>query len=310
MSRNSQVFAAFLDCTKAFDRISHHGLFIKLMERKIHLCYLLIFVFWHLNMTCRVKWGSVMSEEFEIPLGTKQGGILSPKFFSLYVDDLIKLLRKRGIGWHLLELFVACIMFADDLALVAPSRTDLQKMINICTEYCGKFCLEFNSKKSKVMTFGKCLSSSAPLTINGENVEFVHELKYLGTMISSGNHLYFNPRTDVANFFRASNSILSVLTDAHEHTLLQLVYTNCVPILTYASAVKLLSSEDMLYCNKAMNDVLRKVFGFKDWRSIRELREVFGFKSFTDILRSSQRRFHENCKTHLNPIIRSLSNLD
>ena len=122
------------------------------------------------------------------------------------------------------------------------------------------------------MTFGKRRSSSVPLTIKGENVEFVQELKYLGTTISSGNRLYFNPRTDVANFFRASNCILSVLTDAHEHTLLQLVYTNCVPILTYASSVKLLTSEDMLYCNKAMNDVLRKVFGFKDWRSIRELR--------------------------------------
>ena len=36
-SRGSDIFVAFLDCTKAFDRISHHGLFIKLMERGIPL---------------------------------------------------------------------------------------------------------------------------------------------------------------------------------------------------------------------------------------------------------------------------------
>ena len=99
----------------------------------------------------RVKWGTVYSEEFPIPLGMKQGGILSPKFFSIYIDDLIKLLRKKGIGCHVLEMFVACILFADDMALMAPSRSALQKMIDICTDYCDKLCLNFNAKKSKIM---------------------------------------------------------------------------------------------------------------------------------------------------------------
>ena len=121
-------------------------------------------------MTCRVKWGTALSEEFEIPLGMKQGGILSPKFFSLYIDDLVKILKKKGIGCHVLEMFVACILFADDMALMAPSRSALQKMINICTEFCDKFCLDFNAKKSKVMTFGKMTSSPIPLTIKeGKN---------------------------------------------------------------------------------------------------------------------------------------------
>ena len=47
--RGSDTFLAFLDCTKAFDRISHYGLFLKLMERNIPLCLLLIVIFWHLG---------------------------------------------------------------------------------------------------------------------------------------------------------------------------------------------------------------------------------------------------------------------
>ena len=200
-NRSSAVFTAFLDISKAFDRISHHGLFIKLMERKVPLCLLLILIHWHLNMTCRVKWGMVYSEEFPIPLGMKQGGILSPKFFSLYIDDLIKMLRKKGIGCHVLEMFVACILFADDMALMAPSRSALQKMINICTDYCDKFCLDFNAKKSKVMIFGKQSNSPTPVSIKGENIDTVSELKYLGTTLVSGDSLNFTARYDVVNFF-------------------------------------------------------------------------------------------------------------
>ena len=49
-SKGSDVFVAFLDCSKAFDRISHHGLFTKLINRNIPLCFLLIIIHWHLNM--------------------------------------------------------------------------------------------------------------------------------------------------------------------------------------------------------------------------------------------------------------------
>ena len=36
----SSVYASFLDCTKCFDRVSHAGLFLKLLDRGIPLCWL------------------------------------------------------------------------------------------------------------------------------------------------------------------------------------------------------------------------------------------------------------------------------
>ena len=102
------------------------------MERRVPLCLLLLVIVWHLNMTCKVKWGDAESDQFEVPLGTKQGGIISPKLFSLYIDDIAAILRRHGVGCHFLKLFVGCILFADDMALLAPSRSALQKMIDIC----------------------------------------------------------------------------------------------------------------------------------------------------------------------------------
>ena len=72
--RDSHVYAAFLDFSKAFDRISHHGLFLKLMDRNVPLCFLLLVMFWYLNMEYDVKWASSKSNSFRVLCGTKQGG--------------------------------------------------------------------------------------------------------------------------------------------------------------------------------------------------------------------------------------------
>ena len=60
----SDVFVAFLDCSKAFDRISHYGLFSKLMHRNFPLRFLLCIKFWYEKMFAVVKWGTEVSREF------------------------------------------------------------------------------------------------------------------------------------------------------------------------------------------------------------------------------------------------------
>ena len=142
--KGSKVFVAFLDCTKAFDRISHPGLFSKLIERKTPLCFLMCLIYWYANMTSCVKWGSE-KRTFEIPLGIKQGGINSPDHFSCYCDGLIKLLRDKKIGCHLYKIFLAIIMFAYDMCLLAPTRSALELLMAEAATYCTM--LSFNHKK-------------------------------------------------------------------------------------------------------------------------------------------------------------------
>ena len=61
--------------------------------------------------------------------------------------------------------------------------------------------------------------------------------------------------------------------------LLSLLYTNCVPILTYGCAVKEYSPSEMSDCSVAMNNAFTNIFGFKRWESIRYPNELFGFES-------------------------------
>ena len=305
----SNVYTAFLDCTKAFDRISHHGLFMKLIDRNVPLVYLIIIMFWHLGMSCRVKWADSFSDVFPVPLGTKQGGIMSPRFFALYINDLIVALRKSGIGCHLVKLFVACILFADDLALMAPSRSALQSLINICHDYCSKYCLSFNTNKSKIMVFGNVSETIKPLELDGSLIDFVSEWKYLGTTVIAGKHFSFTARTDLSSFYRASNSVLNVLTGAHEHTLMSLLYSNCVPVISYACSVKEYSSQEMTDCNTAINSAIRKIFGFEVRQSVRLLRTISGFRSIYEIFASAKKKFEKEAQTHHNSVIKFIASL-
>ena len=153
-------------------------------------------------------------------------------------------------------------------------------MIDSCTEFCHKFFLSFNAKKSKVMLFGKKgVDLPKPLSLSGSNIDYVDEWKYLGTTLKSGFHLCFAARPDIASFFRATNSLVHSLPGVHEHVLVSLIYQNCVPILSYACAVKEFSATDMSNCDVAVNNALRRAFGFSRWESIRTLREMFGLKS-------------------------------
>ena len=263
-------------------------------------------------MSCRVKWSNAYSEFFPVPLGTKQGGIMSPRFFATYINDMIGILRNSGIGCHLMKLFVACFLFADDLALISPSRSGLQKLIEICNNYCTKYCLTFNSKKSKVMIFGNGSDSykGLPITLNGSALDIVSEWKYLGTTIKSGKSFAFSARPDISSFYRAANSVLNVLTNAHEHILMNLLYTNCIPILTYACAAKEYSASDMTDCNTAINSVIRKIFGFENRKSVRLLREISGFKSIYEIFTYAKNKFRKNLKDYHNPVIRFIASME
>ena len=149
----SPVFTCFLDASKAFDKINHYTLFRKLLDRKTPILLVRILLFWYTKQTMCVKWGNCMSDYFHVSNGVRQGGILSPKLYSVYVDDLSDYLVKSQIGCQIDYVCVNHVMYADDICLMAPSPAALQKLINICYDFSLQNNLTFNSLKSFCMVF-------------------------------------------------------------------------------------------------------------------------------------------------------------
>ena len=107
-------------------------------------------------------------------------------------------------------IFLACIIYADDQALLAPLRSVMQGLIDICVAYGKRHCLTFNLKKTKCIVFSKLRKKvqPIPLKLDGMDIKYVHEWKYLGATISMNTasskvapSLLFKSREEVRKFY-------------------------------------------------------------------------------------------------------------
>ena len=109
-----------LDATKCFDKINHWTMFKKLIARGIPLIYVRILLFWYRYQTFCVKWGNITSTFFNVSNGVRQGGILSPYLFAVYVDDLSVMLNLSNTGLNnMYNKMLNHIFYADDLCCSA-----------------------------------------------------------------------------------------------------------------------------------------------------------------------------------------------
>ena len=95
-----------------------------------------------------------MSEYFTMENGVKQGGVISPIFFSIYIDPLLLQLRNSGYGCYLNGVYMAELFYADDIPHIAPSIGDLNEMLKLCDNYATACNVMFNSKKTVCVKFG------------------------------------------------------------------------------------------------------------------------------------------------------------
>ena len=185
----------------------------------------------------------------------------------------------------------------------------MQTLLNICADYCSAFCLKFNVGKTKMMVFGRLSSTTetlARISLCGEPIDFVHHSKYLGFHIISGKYCRFSVQEDLCGFFGSVNSILTCLSQPKENIQLQLLFSNCVPKLTYGAAIKDLTANEKQRFNVAVNNAIRRVFGFRRWESIRQLREFYGFKSIEVIFANAKQQFLRSLANHNNRVLKSL----
>ena len=312
VKNGSRVFVTFMDCQKGFDKISHYGIFLKLVERRVPLCFLLILMYWYLNLRSACRWGQTISYRFDVVSGVRQGGILSPFLFCVYVDDLISLLKNSHVGCYLLDEFVGSLFYADDLALLCPTREAMQLMLDLTINFGTRFGLSFSFKKTKTLIFGKSngLGHTAPLTIYDQPIEIVEQWRYLGFHVKSGVYFGFSAQPDLSTFRRAANCLLNTCYKPSEEVMMKLLFTNCVPILAYGSQTKEYSASDSREVSVALNDCVRKIFGFNRWTSIRSLREQMGYRAIEEIFAFQKRKFEHNLKTIPNAIVKSLADFN
>ena len=83
--------------------------------------------------------------------GVRQGGILSPLLFNLYMDHLSEELKECRTGCLVGDSLINHMLYADGLVVLSPSSAGLQQLCRICSQYDIMYDIKFNSTKSVVL---------------------------------------------------------------------------------------------------------------------------------------------------------------
>ncbi len=198
------------------------------------------------------------SAPFKSTIGVRQGGILSPRLFSIYIHEI----SKMKIGIKVGRLSIDIIGYADDILLVSNVKSNVQKMLHKVEQYYNLYEIKVNGDKTVLFIFNKwCTRSkkelnedSTNLTLTLQNIKLVESfsLKYLGMEITTDltNKKHIDTRCDKA--LKAMSMIKAKgLGDVqiHEQTKSGMYKTFVMPILTYGL--------DLLTINKKEHNQLR-----------------------------------------------------
>ena len=122
-----------------------------MIEWSVTLVMVRIIACWYQTQTMCVKWGEINSAYFNVSNGVRQGGVLSPKLFAIYVDDLSFELTLCKSESYINDQCMNHVMHADDIK--TPSAIGLQKMLDVCFNFSLRNDIMFNPVKSVCVTF-------------------------------------------------------------------------------------------------------------------------------------------------------------
>ena len=167
-NRKRKLFCAFVDYEKAFEKVWHTGLWIKLLKNGIGGKLLTVLVNMYKGITSCISAHNSTSYSFNIFQGVRQGENLSPFLFALYVNDIEQFLKDNDCKPVDLELDfderitdylkILLILYADDRVIFSDSEFNLQKALDNLEKYCKIWKLTIKFSKTKVLIF--CMKKS------------------------------------------------------------------------------------------------------------------------------------------------------
>ena len=238
---NKKIFSCFVDFSKAFDTIPRDLLFEKLLKYGINGKFFNNIKTMYTNDNCCVKVGNKITESFLANQGVKQGCILSPLLFNIFIADIVerftaencrplKIDESRNLG---------CLLWADDIILLSHSEEGLRNMLSALSSYVDVNGMSINTKKTQCMIFnktGKFIRRSYPMK-NG-TIETTKSYKYLGFIFSPSGEIVSGLKDLRDRALRAYHKLkhkMGVHFRLHPFTTMSLFDSLIKPILLYSS---------------------------------------------------------------------------
>ena len=187
LNNDSTVLGCLLDASKAFDRVHHGLLFQKLLKRGLPSPIINFLLHWYCTQLMRVQWSpNCLSSCFSVTNGVRQGGVLSPFLFAVYLDGLLDELSTSGVGCYWRWMFAGAFCYADDIILLAPCAFALRTMLSICSSFASSHALVFNTDKTQLICFRTSfhILPDDVIQFNDVQLSFLDSVVHLGHLLS------------------------------------------------------------------------------------------------------------------------------
>ena len=201
-----------------------------------------------------MKWLDTLSNFFKIQVGVRQGSVLSPVLFAIYLDEIV---NHRVNGIH---SFV--ILYADDILLLSSSLSNLQRMFTACEAELILLDMTINVKKSCCLRIGPRFEArcSNIISATGIALPWVKSMRYLGVFVVSARSFRCSLDSAKRSFHRSLNATFGrVGRTASEEVTLHLISSKCLPILLYGLKACRLTNTDIRSMDFTFNRFLMRL---------------------------------------------------
>ena len=188
--RGAKIYGCFVDFSKAFDSIPRDRMFQKLLDIGVTgKFYDIIKYVYEGDQVC-LKLNDQITPVIKTVMGVRQGCVLSPLLFNIYMADFPKCLS-QDVGVQLTDDYIInCILWADDIILLSQSEKGLNTLLKELQIYSTENQLKVNTDKTKCMIFNKTgRLIRRNFYLGSTRLENVRSYKYLGLIITPSGEI-------------------------------------------------------------------------------------------------------------------------
>lgn len=298
------VAALFIDISKAFDKVWHDGLIVKLKEFEISHQLIVLIASFLRRRTFQVRYNTVLTDKKSIEAGVPQGAVLSPTLYNIFTADIPRNLDNT-------ELFT----YADDTAIAASSRninlavTSLQTSINTISKWLDKWKIKINAQKCKPILFTKRRqSTNMKIEVNDISLNWNETVKYLGIRFDKRLTWSCHVQQTIDKMeskFGALSPFLNRRSKMNFSNKILLYKQVIRPTALYSSAVwGTVALSHLRLLETSQNKMLRNMSNSPWYVRNQKIREDFKIETISHEIQKRNKLILQTFVNHTNPLLR------
>ena len=253
-------YALFIDLEKAFDKVNRNHLWRILQEDQYNIPTKLIRVIRSIYSECvsKVRTQNIESEAFNIDSGVRQGDVLSPLLFIIFMNRC-----KRDV---MIELNgEETLLYADDVVVMASSSTNVQEAATRWRQGMSRNGMMINTKKGKteIVIISRNRAQQCDIYMGENKLNQAENYTHLGVNVGETNLQEVEINNRIAKYNSNVGLMYPLLRDKNipQECKVTIYQTILKPILLYGSEVWSLTTKTESRLQSAEMRALRTIKG-------------------------------------------------